>query len=1251
MPGRALAVSGKKNGVAVKTPSPPPPATTAPSNLVGKSLPQEKSGDGSAAAAALTDLSVSAAINDPIVASRISALMGELGMSDGELPWTPPMARGRNGGLLFSDDEENKLTFEQLHRKYLFSVAGLDLNTRTAQLLQQTAPAVAATAASSSDASTDDKKSDGKGEDANTCFSFGKLRESLAASQADGRASINSYDLPVDDRAVESIVAFLNHSLMGFKRADPGNGADKHTEAGIDLSACSTPLSKLEQMKAILVAPGRRGGETDVDGKTAAFAVEAAAKAVGSLASGSRSDAGESKLLDILSSEIMAQALQDRGEMERLKTMRSNGNGATAAASAIPGFEEATALATVRELSRATRGRPRMMDPEDRMTKVHSLSQPTLDELAVDGGAYTASSSSTSVQPGEASIGSSRVGACLTECAAVVVAMLWSSVDLNASDPAFVAWQMRQETKEVYDALLDGLCQNLTQRSGAMWATEMMKHFGLSITTGVEDVYCAVNATALMLFFASKPLPLLERTCSELGVSLSDSANTDSNVMPELIAEKLAHLFYPMQCGRLSISAVSFLPRLQVHEHTPGSYTCTIDNASHMGRMLRERIVGNRFSCQKIKFRAVLIGTKGRLSLQVWHRSSTPLLLHAALRTCEPKKRKSKGGKGNGNGSAAAGEPERLATVCQLSERSVEAAPGVMVSLNDESLDLAVLLDSSSLEDNGCRTYSADTNRITFQLALTLSNIDGAPLDGTNASVTATGKPSQQGAPPEEEAANPSEVLEKAVSDLSNSETTARQSIEDASNLEYRHLSNEECRSSQQAQRKAEDRERKALLAQVGPSPELLRDVEKLTNLVQVAQQNIAKLAKEKAKEEREVSKTEEKVSQQRAELKQLLLVIEQTEAQITRVDRDTVEAEARIKEKNDRISRKETRRAEQSQWTALKRVLEPTMTSSHHDTLAINDFGTFLHSPAPSASRRDDDENGAADAAPPRLSTSLGFQAAASPPTANSLMASPGVLGGIAAFATDPFSVRPTGPSNGLGTAPPVFSTHPKLGAAIGSAAPGASSSLASPMVPPSPAMTSGISQMTNCSNPASSAAMTSGSVLMGGGSSSGGLSFGLAPSPFSTNPVSHTSHPHQGNGSLYTTLDANAQPFSPSPAPPGATMAPNSSAGAGVTLSSSSGGGGGGSVPFAFTVTAGVGTSAGVAVGNAISASGNSPLYQGGGNVFPCSEVGSMPSPFTTASVSGGGDPFGSVSNGGIDGRSPADLLSYPSSLQWTN
>ncbi|CAJ1014732.1 hypothetical protein, conserved [Leishmania lindenbergi] len=1343
---------GKSSCASVISASPAAaPSTPPPPSLPFNSIPHATSGD------RLIGVEVSSSI--PALMSELGELLQQTpGGSNGSSDGVPSgLWRGQNGGLLFEHLDTAAASPSETAAA-LFG--GIDVNRRIEQIspsalerfskvfnLQQrqsgfmssAAGAVAAASATTAlkcsssggggASATIEALDDGEDGDMDSASGSSTAADDVfRAAHRDSSGDYNVFCAAARRHNFDDMFEMMQRSIGKYARKTSGGAADKGVgsggDHGFDPSACSDPLTQLELFRAMMVATskGRSNGGGSVAAAHEAKADDAEARLRDTSAGGANAESGLANhfrsFLDVLSPQLISQLMLQQ------RAAKSAGIGAGSVASAVKSGEATTtaAAAVARGVDMSTRGVANLSDLQQRVEQVRGLSSSTLDALAEDDVSESTSGSlrelllgdpagaaaSGTVSP-ELELSSAKVGYCLTEAAAVAVSMLWSYLGSQQKEAPLLLGYTREEAQSQFNLLLFRLRQELFSQPAAR-LEEVSRCLGGCVQTDAEDIYRAINGVGVLLFFTCKPLPLLEKTCNELHISLSDSANTDCNIMPELIAEKLAAFLYPMKGGKLSFAHLSFIPRLQVHEHAPGNYTCTIDNASNMGRMLRERLLSNRFSCNKIKWRAALINDKGKLKFHVWHRHSTPLSVHVLLRTSEPKKRKKGGGNnvcvngtaGEEKDAAAASAVEELrANSALFMEQQVTAAPGEMVGFTQDFIDLTVALSSPTTLQHGYRTYNKADDRLVFQFSLQLSCVDGAPLDGAAAANASNKVPVKQTSDDQEPSLSgstegktdggdskddPDAELHAAMHRISDSETAARASIEETAKWDYRHLLNDECREAHYARQRSEDRERKVLLAKVGPTPELIKEVEKLSQSVQAAQQQIAKLNKEKSKDEKEGERTAEKLAQHQAELSSLLSSLESGQSELLKLEAETKAAEARIVEKRARQARKEAKKAEQSQWTALKRVLEPTSLTTHHDTLAINDFGSFLQSaPVMATSMPQQPQHSAVLPAGPSLSSLLGSSSGGGP----GILPLTGGSAGLSAFGTDPFSVRTpmtTSPGGGMANATPVFSTQPNVGLGTssnlgngtgtggsGSTSPGASAGAiggghphingtsggahgatpshpgrASPMVPSSPGVISNASAAVgSCSSPASVVGAPIGSPGMplsggngvsgnigmdssgSGSNGGGGLSFGLAPSLFSTNPVSHTPHSTGGGGAnanhstpnnLYTSLDANAQPFSPSPPP---TM-PTAAIGSGPTPAASGSGGGNTSgnhshnhssgIGFAFTVTAGA--HPGLVGGS------SSQIYQSGPSGFSSGSAHDMtshsPSPFSMTPMS---------------------------------
>ncbi|TPP53016.1 hypothetical protein CGC21_0840 [Leishmania donovani] len=1081
----------------------------------------------------------------------------------------------------------------------------------------------------------------------------------------------------------DDMFEMMQRSIGNYARGGGGSAGDKGAGGsgvvGLDPSAYSDPLAQLELFRAMMARP-RVISESNLPNHFRNF-------------------------LDALSPQLISQLMLQ----QRTAKAASAGAGGVAGAGKTGEATAAAAAAVAREVDMAASGVANLSDLQQRVEQVRGLSSSTLEALAEGEVSDSTSGSLRDLLLGDSAgaaasgavsaeleLSSAKVGYCLTEAAAVAVSMLWSYLGSQQKEAPLLLGYTREEAQNQFNLLLFRLRQELFAQPTAS-LEEVSRCFGGAVQADAEDIYRAINGVGVLLFFTCKPLPLLEKTCSELRISLSDSANTDCNIMPELIAEKLAAFLYPMKEGKLN-----------------------------MGRMLRERLLSNRFSCNKIKWRAALMNDKGKLKFQVWHRHATPLSVHFIVRTSEPKKKK-KSGCGNAGVNGAAGEEKDAGAASAVEdlransalfvEQQLTAAPGEMVGFTHDFIELTVALSSPTTLQHGYRTYNKADDRLVFQFSLQLSNVDGGPLDGAAAANAGNKVPVKQANEDQEPSLSgstegktdggeskddPDAELHAAMRRVSDSETAARAVIEETAKWDYRHLQNDECREAHCARQRTEDRERKALLAKVGPTPELIREVDKLSQSVQAAQQQIAKLNKERSKDEKEGEKTAEKLAQHQAELSSLLSSLESGEAELSRLEAEMKAAEARIVEKRARQARKEAKKAEQSQWTALKRVLEPTSSTTHHDTLAINDFGSFLQSTPIMAAAMPLQQQQEPAALPTAPSSSSLFGSSAGcgpgiPPLA-------GGTGGLGAFGTDRFSARApmsASPGTGVANTTPVFSTQPKMGlgsssslvntngntspgvnvGAVGGGHPhmnGISGSThgttpshpgrVSPMLPPSPGVVSNASAaMGSRSSPASAAGAPIGSPGM----------------PL-TNPVSHVTHSAGATGTnasntprnLYTSLDANAQPFSPSPPPTmsapgtgGCTTPAASGSGAGNASGSHSNSSSGG-IGFAFTVTAGA--HPGLVGGS------SSPIYQSGPSGFSSGSAhdlpGHSPSPFSTTPMPtpaangvygmGGGNHCSTHDmqhqhahqpqhSGLLPPRphTPNELLSFSTSLQWRN
>ncbi|GET86690.1 hypothetical protein, conserved [Leishmania tarentolae] len=1330
--------AGKPSAAAVKstaTPSASPaPAPTTPPTLPFNSIPHATSGD------RLIGVEVSSSI--PALMSELGELLQQTpGSGSGGGGVAGGLWRGQNGGLLF-EHLDGAAASQKEASAALF--AGIDANRRIEQIspgalerlsqvlnIQQrqsgftssaaglvaTAGAAAALKCSSSSrgdvvpSTVEALDEDEDGEMDSASCSSTAAEEVFRAVYRDGGGDDDASCTAGRRHNFDDMFEMMQRSIGSCVRGGGGSAGDKGGgDIGFDPSAYSDPLTQLELFRAMMVATSK--GRSNGSGLATAAAHEAKnddAEARPRVTSEGGLPNHFRNFLDVLSPQLISQLM--------LQQRASKTTSAGAAGAGKSGETTAAAAAAVaREVDMAASGVANLSDLQQRVEQVRGLTSSTLEALADDevsdrtsGSlrdlllADSADTAASGAVPAELELSSAKVGYCLTEAAAVAVSMLWSYLGNQQKEAPLLLGYTREEAQSQFNLLLFRLRQELFAQPAAS-LEEVSRCFGGTVQADAEDIYRAINGVGVLLFFTCKPLPLLEKTCREFRISLSDSANTDCNIMPELIAEKLAAFLYPMKEGKLSFAHLSFLPRLQVHEHAPGNYTCTIDNASNMGRMLRERLLSNRFSCNKIKWRAALMNDKGTLKFQVWHRHATSLSVHFIVRTSEPKKKK-KNGCGNAGANGTTGDDKDAAAASAVDdlransalfmEQQLTAAPGEMVGFTQDFIELTVALSSPTTLQHGYRTYNKVDDRLVFQFSLQLSTVEGAPLDGAAAANANSKVPAKQANEDQEPSVSgstegkpdggepkddPDAELHAAMRRVSDSEAAARAVIEETAKWDYRHLQNDECREAHCARQRTEERERKALLAKVGPTPELIREVEKLSQTVQAAQQQIEKLNRERSKDEKEGEKTAEKLAQHQTELTSLLSSLESAETEMSRLEAETKAAEARIAEKRARQARKEAKRAEQSQWTALKRVLEPTSSTTHHDTLAINDFGSFLQSTPimGTAMPLQQQQQSTVLSTAPSSSSLFGSSAGCGP----GIPPLAGGSGGLGAFSTDRFSARATmntSPGTSVANTTPVFSTQPKMtlgssssllnanggnspGANIGAVGGGhqhmngiggsthgttpSHPGRVSPMLPPSPGVVSNASaQMGSRSSPASATGASigtpgmplsggngvSGNIVMGSsgtvGSGGGGLSFGLTPSLFSTNPVSHVTHSAGAAGTnanntpsnLYTSLDANAQPFSPSPPPTmpvvgtgGSTTPAASGSGAGNASGSHSNSSSSG-MGFAFTVTAGAHPGLVGGSSSSIYQSGPSGFSSGNAHDLP----GHSPSPFSTTTM----------------------------------
>ncbi|EKF39282.1 hypothetical protein MOQ_000496 [Trypanosoma cruzi marinkellei] len=485
-----------------------------------------------------------------------------------------------------------------------------------------------------------------------------------------------------------------------------------------------------------------------------------------------------------------------------------------------------------------------------------------------------------------------------------------------------------------------------------------------------EDIFTAISAVAVVTFFSPLPTPLLEKVCHELSISTVEESteSTDVHQLPELLAEKISHYFYSPRYSVPSISKLSFMPQMQIHEHAPGRYTCTVDNAKLMKVIMLQRLISNRFSCNKIRWHALLTVINDKLSFYVWHRNTGPITAHMIVRTQDPKKKRKNnginGGDNNNRSKNSDVSPNPESSLRESSalflEREVEAAPGELMGF-ENFVSLTVALHSSTMSQSGYRLYNRVEDRLVFQYAMDLICPNGAPpveekgkkssSNHQNGKSTCAnrglensmeqGRVNQQATTDSASTATANaenekrrKEWEKVVIKLEKSESQKREAVDQAWNSGYRQLLNEHGKSYQKALQKKKDRERKLLLAKVGPSPELLRELETLTQTVSATRAQVAKLAKEKSKEEASTKKLQEQIEEGKLEVEQLRQQLKSSNELLSSLETEAAARITRFKERG------EAKRRKQRDLAAALRI--PEMSSTRHETLAINDLQSF---------------------------------------------------------------------------------------------------------------------------------------------------------------------------------------------------------------------------------------------------------------------------------------------------------------------
>ncbi|KEG11395.1 hypothetical protein DQ04_02661000 [Trypanosoma grayi] len=475
-----------------------------------------------------------------------------------------------------------------------------------------------------------------------------------------------------------------------------------------------------------------------------------------------------------------------------------------------------------------------------------------------------------------------------------------------------------------------------------------------------EEIFITISALGVLTFFSPLPTPLLEKVCHELGIPTKDESteSADANQLPELLAERISHYFYPLRHTVPFITKVPFMPQMKIHEHAPGRYTCTIDNAKLMKELALQRLVSNRFSCKKVRWYALLAVKNDELSFYVWHRHSSSLRAHMVVRTQDPKKRrKNNGAIGDNNNGNADASPSQESTLRESSalfiEREGEAAPGELIGF-DNFVPLTMALRSSTMSQSGYRLYNRTEDRLVFQYVMQLMHPDGTPLEdgkkksesnhtsskntctrrGCDHSAERCGCDQQVALVTAAERAKRLKEWEKLTSKLERNETQERESVEQAWNSVYRQLMNEYGKALQKAAQRKKDRERKTLLAKVGPSPELHRELDMLTQTVTTNRAHVNKLTKDKTKEEEAIHRFKEQIEEGNRELERLRQLLKSHGEVLSGLESDTTACIARTRE------RQEARWLKQRELAAALHI--PELSTTRHETLAINDLDSF---------------------------------------------------------------------------------------------------------------------------------------------------------------------------------------------------------------------------------------------------------------------------------------------------------------------
>ncbi|KAG8343342.1 hypothetical protein TRVL_05826 [Trypanosoma vivax] len=484
---------------------------------------------------------------------------------------------------------------------------------------------------------------------------------------------------------------------------------------------------------------------------------------------------------------------------------------------------------------------------------------------------------------------------------------------------------------------------------------EFAKQFHLEkYSHSQEEIFTIISAVGILVFFLPLPIALLKEICRELSISIGNNTAEcpDPHQLPEFLAEKITRYFCPQCQPSIDLTKLRFMPQMQIHEHAPGRYTCTIDNAELLKELPLHRLVSNRFSCNKIKWHALLVVRSDALNFYVWHRHTAPLRINMVIRTQEPKKRRNTAGEGNADeGSNQATLRERSALFL---EKEVEAAPGELVGF-ENFVDFQVAFRSFISLQCGYRLYNRAEDRLTFQYAMELKQRDGTPFtESDNKKVAAHSKNSSTKCTEANSTDRVNDVqsldtadtaaavvamdekrlkeLEKVVAKLEKSEAQERENVKKMWSNGHRQLLNEFTKASQKAAQKKE-RERKTIVSKVGPSPGLQRKLNQIIQTVNTVNEQVEKLSKEKAEEEEMIRSYRERIEEVNAEIRDLQKVIGGLAKSLYGNGRNASNLSSH------RSEQAEMQRCEEKQ--PLMPYI-PELHPTRHETLAINDLQSF---------------------------------------------------------------------------------------------------------------------------------------------------------------------------------------------------------------------------------------------------------------------------------------------------------------------